>query len=101
MLVHLYTTYGRLTPADVQDNDAAMKQLYNANEPIGTLFHQIEEFIDVADAAGAAYIFSQIITILYNLIFATGMFPEACREWCRRLANTRTWNNFKIDYWDS
>jgi hypothetical protein len=25
ILVHIYTTYGRLTPADVQNNNAAMK----------------------------------------------------------------------------
>jgi hypothetical protein len=98
MLVHLYTTYGRLTPADVQNNDAAMKQPYNPNEPIETLFHQIEESIDVADAAGAAYTPSQIVAISYNLIFATGMFPEACREWRRRVTNTQTWHNFKADF---
>jgi hypothetical protein len=45
MLVQLYTTYGRLTPADVRNNDAAMKQPYNPNEPIETLFNQIEESI--------------------------------------------------------
>jgi hypothetical protein len=98
MLVHLYTTYGRLTPADVQNNNAAMKQPYNPNEGIETLFHQIEESIDVADAAGAAYTPSQIVAISYNLIFATGMFPEACCEWRRRVTNTRTWHNFKANF---
>jgi hypothetical protein len=98
MLVHLYTTYGRVTPADVQNNDAAMKQPYNPNEPIETLFHQIKESIDVANAAGAAYTPSQIVAISYNLIFATGMFPEACREWRRRVTNTRTCHNFKANF---
>jgi hypothetical protein len=37
MLVHLYTTYGRLTPADVQHNDAAMNQPpYHPNKSIKT-----------------------------------------------------------------
>jgi hypothetical protein len=98
MLVHLYTTFGRLTPADVQNNDAAMKQPYNPNAPMEPLFHQIEEPIDVADAAGAAYTPSQIVAISYNLIVATGMFPEACREWRRRVTNTQTWHNFKADF---
>jgi hypothetical protein len=98
MLVHLYTTYGRLTPANVQHNDAAMKQWYNPNEPIETLFHQIEESINVADAPGAAYTPSQLVALSYNLIFATGMFPEACRKWRRRVTNTRTWHNFKADF---
>jgi hypothetical protein len=55
MLVDLYTTYGRLTPANVQHNDAAMKQPYNPNKPIENLFHHIQESIDFANAAGAAY----------------------------------------------
>jgi uncharacterized coiled-coil protein SlyX len=98
MLVHLYTTYGRLTPADIQNNNAAMKQPYNPDEPIKTLFHQIEESINIADAAGAPYTPSQIVAISYNLILATGMFPEACREWRRCVTNTRTLDNFKADF---
>jgi hypothetical protein len=98
MLVHLYTTYCRLTPADVQNNHATMKQPYNPNKPIGTLFHQIEESIHVAGAVGASYTPSQIVAISYNFIFATGMFPAACRKWRRRVTNTRTWHNFKADF---
>jgi hypothetical protein len=26
------------------------------------------------------------------------MFPEACREWRRRVTNTRTWHNLKADF---
>jgi hypothetical protein len=55
MLEHLYTTYGRLTPANIQANNTTTKQPYNANEPIKMLFYQIEDAIDLADAAGAAY----------------------------------------------
>jgi hypothetical protein len=45
MIVHLYITYGHFAPADIQNNNAAMKQPYNANKPIKTLFHQIKESI--------------------------------------------------------
>jgi hypothetical protein len=89
------TTRQMLVHADVQNNDAAMKQSYNPNAAIETLFHQIKESINVANAAGAPYTPSQIVTISYNLIFAMGMFPEACREWRRCVTNTRTWHNFK------
>jgi hypothetical protein len=75
-----------------------MKQPYNPNKPIETLFHQIEESINVANAADVPYTPSQIVAISYNLIFATGMFPEACREWRCRVTNTRTWHNFKADF---
>ncbi len=98
MLVHLYTTYGRLSPADIQDNDTAMKKSYSADEPIETLFHQIEDGIELADDAGATYSLAQIIAIAYNLIFATGMFPDDCREWRRRPLIEKTWDNFKAAF---
>jgi hypothetical protein len=55
MLAHLYSTYGQLTPSNLQDNNAQMKQPYDANETIKTLFPQIEEGINLAEAAGAPY----------------------------------------------
>jgi hypothetical protein len=61
-----------------------MKQPYNADEPMETLFHQIKEAIELADAAAAAaYTPVHITVISYNLIFTTGMFSEACCEWRR------------------
>jgi hypothetical protein len=98
MLMHLYSRYGRLTPSNLQENDAQMKQPYNANEPIKTLFQQIKDGIELTDAAGAPYTPSQIVAIAYMLIFDTGMFPEACREGRRRQAAEQTIANFKIDF---
>jgi hypothetical protein len=37
---------------------------------------------------------AQIVSAAYTLVFATGMFPEACREWCRNPAE-HMWVNFK------
>jgi hypothetical protein len=98
MLTHLYQTYGRLNPVDVQDNDARMKEAYDPNQPIEAFIDQIEDRVTLADAAATAYTPAQIIAIAYNLIFATGMFPEACREWRRRPIIEKTWTNFKTDF---
>jgi hypothetical protein len=54
MLVHLYNASTRLTPADVQDQDAAMKQPYNANKLMESLFYQIGKAINLVAAAAAA-----------------------------------------------
>jgi hypothetical protein len=98
MLVHLYANYGRLTPADVQANDAAMKAPYDPNQPIETLFDQIENAIDIADAAAAPYSPEQVVNIAYTLVFGTGMFPEACRDWRRLPIADKTWDRFKTDF---
>jgi hypothetical protein len=37
MLTHLYTSYGRLTPADLQGNDTRLRNPYDTNQPIEAL----------------------------------------------------------------
>ena len=106
MLTHLYDQYGRLSPADLQENDTKMREQYDPNQPIESFIDQIEDSIALAAAANAPYSTAQILAIAYNTIFLTGMFPETCREW-RRNPN-QTWVNFKMaitiahqDYRDS
>ena len=78
MLTHLHTTHGRLSPIDVQENDARMKTPCNPSQPIETFIDQIEDGVALADAASTACTTAQIIAIACNLIFATGAFPKAC-----------------------
>jgi hypothetical protein len=98
LLSHLYTNYGRLSPADLQDNDTRMRNNYDPNQPIEAFIDQIEDAISLAAAANAPYTAAQIVAIAYNIIFSTGMFPEACREWRRRPIVEKTWVNFKVDF---
>ena len=98
LLSHLYATYGRLSPADLQDNDTRMRANYDANQPIEVFIDQIEDAVSLAAAANAPYSPAQIVAIAYNTIFTTGMFPEACREWRRYTPANQTWVNFKTAF---
>jgi hypothetical protein len=53
MLTHLYTSYGRLNPADLQGNDTRLRNPYDPNQPIEALFDQIEDAVVLAAAAQA------------------------------------------------
>jgi hypothetical protein len=97
MLIHLHTTHGRLSANDLIENDKTMKEPYDPNQPIEAFIAQIEDAIVLADAAEAANAQAQIIVIACNLIFQTGVFPEACRDWRRRPTAEKTWVNFKIE----
>ena len=97
-LVHLYATYGRLSPSDLIANDTKMKSGYDPNLPIESFIDQIEDGVALADAAAAPYSPAQIIAIAYNVLFSTGMFPDACRDWRRRPLLQQTWATFKIDF---
>jgi hypothetical protein len=39
-----------------------------------------------------------IVSVAYNLVFNTGLFPDACRAWQSRAVAAKTWAQFKIDF---
>ena len=53
MLNHLNTSYGKMTPQDLQLLDSEMKAPYDPQLPIENLYEQIENAKDVAEVAGA------------------------------------------------
>ena len=77
MLVHLYTSYGRLSPADLKENDNRMRTQYDHQQPIETLFDHIEDAVNLAAAGEAPYSNAQIVSIAYNIVFSTGMFANS------------------------
>jgi hypothetical protein len=71
-----------------------MRSTYDANQPIEAFINQIEDAISLAAAANAPYTAAQIVAIVYNIIFSTGMFLETCREWRWHPIVERMWVNF-------
>jgi hypothetical protein len=53
ILLHLYQTYGRLSPSDLIANDIKMKSNYDPNQPIEAFIDHIEDGVALADAAAA------------------------------------------------
>ena len=98
MLTHLYANYKRLRPADLQANNTHMRTQYNANQPIETLFGQVEDTITLAAAGQAPYSNSQIVAIAYTLIFNTWLFTDVCQFWWRGPVNEHNWVSFKVDF---
>ena len=98
ILTPLYANYGRLIPADLQANDTRMRTQYNSNKPIETIFVQVKDAVTLAAAVQAPYSNSHIVAISYTLIFNTGLFTDACRDWQRRPVNEHNWVNFKVDF---
>ena len=98
LLTHLYRTYGQITPMDLDANDERFKRPFDPAQPFETLIQQIEDAQEYADAGGNAYSASQIVANAYALMYRTGMFPEACREWRRTPVVGQTWQAFKDNF---
>jgi hypothetical protein len=71
---------------------------YDPNQPIETLFQQIQDARAFAVAGGQPYGAAMIINVAYTLVFNTGLYPDACRAWQSRALAAKTWAQFKIDF---
>jgi hypothetical protein len=99
LLAHLYANYAKITPADLDQNDQAMKQPCDVNQPIEVLFKQIDDAVEFASAGGTPYSTEQILAVAYQLVFRTGIFTEDCKIWKRQGAvGYKTWPQFKLDF---
>ena len=82
----------------LDDNEQRMKAPYDPNQPIETLYTQLEHAIGFADVAATPYTPNQIVTTSYNLVFKTGLYNDTCREWRRRPTADKTWAHFQAEF---
>jgi len=98
LLTHLYSTYAKISPGDLEANDKRMKAAYDPNLPIEFLFKQIEDAVAYADHGQAPISKVQVTNRAINLITNTGLFTDECKEWKRLSADSKTWLAFKVKF---
>jgi hypothetical protein len=87
-----------IAPTELTQNYDRLNTPYDPNQPIETLFQQIQDARAFAVAGGQLYGNAMIINVAYTLIFNTGLFPDACRAWKSRAIAEKKWAQFKIDF---
>jgi hypothetical protein len=75
-----------------------MRKAWDPQQPVETLFKQIQDCVDFAEAGGVAIGAAQKLSSAYSKIFKSGKFNSACRRWDEKLEGDKTWNNFKIHF---
>jgi hypothetical protein len=98
MLDHLFETYGNITAVDLEINFEHMRPAWDPQQPVETLFKQIQDCADYSEAGGVPIGHSQQINLGYAKIFATGHFMSACRRWNEKPAAEKTWTHFKSHF---
>jgi hypothetical protein len=81
MLDQLFDTYGNITAVDLEINFEHMRRAWDPQQPVETLFKQIQDCADYSEAGGVPIGHSKQINVGYAQIFATGHFMSACRRW--------------------
>jgi hypothetical protein len=98
LLTHLLTYYAMIVPTELTHNYERLNTPYDPNQPIETLFQQIQDARAFAVAGGQPYGAAMVVNVAYTLIFNTGLFTDACRAWQSRAIAGKTWAQFKLDF---
>ena len=94
-MYHLYTTYSKISSADLQENDAVFRTPYDINQPIETLFDRVENCGDYAAAGNTPDSLEQVFGITFQLVYQTGLFVDNFRAWKCLPVQQKTWTAFK------
>jgi hypothetical protein len=98
LLTHLLTYYAMIAPTELTQNYERLNTPYDPNQPIETLFQQIQDVRAFAVTGSQPYGAAMIVNVTYTLLFSTGLFTDACRAWQSRAIAAKTWAHFKIDF---
>jgi hypothetical protein len=78
MLDHLFETYVNITAVDLEINFEHMRGAWDPQQPVESLFKQIQYCADYSEAGGFLIGHPQQINVGYAKIFATCHFMSAC-----------------------
>jgi hypothetical protein len=81
LLIHLWHNYGRITQTELDANLLRMAAAWNPPTPIEVLFSQLEDGVRFATAGNDPPSMPSVVRQGYNIVYATGLFDVACREW--------------------
>jgi hypothetical protein len=81
MVDHFFRTYGNITTVDLKISFEHMRRAWDPQQPIKSLFKQIQDCADYSEAGGVLIGHPQQINIGYAKVFATGHFISACCRW--------------------
>jgi hypothetical protein len=98
MLDHLFETYGNITAVDLEINFEHMRRAWGPQQPVESLFKQIQDCADYSEAGGVIIGHPQQINVGYAKIFATGHFMSACRRWNEKHTIEKTLTQFKSHF---
>jgi hypothetical protein len=96
--VHLKQTYGVINPIQLAGNYNKMTAPIKFQDPIETLFKQIEDGFRYANAGMQPYVEAQFVNIAFLLILNTGAIPDACRDWHRRTPVNQMWADLRREF---
>lgn len=94
VLLHLFTTYGKITPQQVKAKEMATYNMhYDISQPVDTVFNTIDDLVDLAEHAQSPMTTQQMIDMAYVIFARQPILQQDLRLWNRLPLVERTWAN--------
>lgn len=98
IFTHLFDSYAEIDANALKTNADKMNEPWDPSTPLESLIVQIEDACDFAEAGNAPFSEPQKLNAAYNLVFNTGLYFDACKDWNELAAANRTWDQFKTHF---
>jgi hypothetical protein len=98
LITHLQECYAFISLIELVENYEIMRQSYDPSRPIEDLFKKMQDGRAYAQAGQQSYGTQQIINIAYALIFNTGVYGDACKDWDKYNILDKNCENFKAHF---
>jgi hypothetical protein len=83
MLEHLFISYGSIIAVDLEHNWENMRKSWDPQQPVETLFKQIQDSVYYSEAGRFTISEAQKLHTAYAKIFSAGNFHSACHRWSK------------------
>jgi hypothetical protein len=94
LLLHLYTTYGKITPQQVKAKEMELYNMhYDISQPIDTVFNCIDDLAELAEHATSPMSAQQMIDLAFVIFAKQPILQQDLRLWNRKPIADRTWPN--------
>jgi hypothetical protein len=90
--------YAFISPIELVENYERMRQPYDPSRPIEDPFKKMQDGQAYTQAGQQPHGAQHIINIDCALIFNTGVYGDACKEWEKEDILEKTWDNFKAHF---
>ena len=98
ILDHLKTTYGKLTPDDVENNRNTLTAEWNPDDPIEDLWKRITDAKRFATRAGEPITDATALRLTLMVLKRSGVFATATHKWRAKPTAEQTMANFQLHF---
>ena len=98
LLDHLTTTYGDITPDDLEANEETLKAPWDPSTPTETLFDRAADCQAFAAQGNEPISEGQCVQMLFEVFKSLGVMDDACKDWRKKTAANRTLANMRTHF---